>query len=237
MISGVRARTSSKGPAHCLGAARPGRGGFTLMELILSLTLILMLAALVAVGVGQHGQRRRFVDAARRFETLVRMARAEALNQKRRFRIEFGDPDQQVDFDETTPVSVLWEPQHLSDPGNFVPYSLGTWGSYVPSREVRVLRCRLVGPSAYRTISSLAGGQDEDEEALQAITFYPDGWSDSALIELAPPEFDSLLRAAVRVDGDSGNVKVQFLTETQLEEYHDEIEEGIYDPENLEDEQ
>ena len=193
-----------------------------------------MLAALVAVGVGQHGPRRRFVDAAGRFETLVRMVRAEALNQKRRFRIEFGAPDQQVDFDETTSVSVLWEPQHLTDPGNFVPYSMPTWGSYIPNREVRVLRCRLVGPSAFRTISSLPGREDEDEEALQAITFYPDGWSDSALIEIAPPEFDSLLRAAVRVDGDSGNVKAHLLTEAQLEEYHDEIEEGIYDPESLE---
>ena len=229
-----RIRTDERTDARRLRAARRPRAGFTLIEVVLSLSLIVMLAAMVTVGVSSQSERRRFAEAAGRFETLFRMARGAALNERRRFRIEFGGPGGQVDFDELTPVRVLWEPEHLVEPGIFVPYPLATWESYIPSGELRVLRCRLVGPSAYRTITTLTGSASdkEDDEALQAVTFCPDGWSDSALIELAPPEFESLLRAAIRWDGDSGNVKLQFLTETELEENHAEIEEGIYDGED-----
>ena len=236
MISPGRSKKrASRGGLRPGTFSRPDRAGFTLIELALSLSLIVMLAGVVAVTVGRGQERRRFIEVASRFETLLRITRAEAQNNKRRFRIEFGDPDEMVDFDVPTPVRVMWEPEHLTAPGEFVRYPLATWELYVPDQQVRVLRCRLIGPSAYRTITGLTGGDEEDEDALQPITFYPDGWSDSALIELAPPEFDSRLRAAIRFDGDSGNVKVLILTEEQLEEYHDDIEEGIYDPDDEED--
>lgn len=236
MISPGRSKKrTSKDERPPSAFARRGRGGFTLIELALSLALIVMLAGVAAVTVGQRQERRRFIEAAGRFETLLRMARVEAQNERRRLRIEFGDPDEMVDFDVPTPVRVMWEPEHLTAPGKFVPFPLATWQSYVPDREVRVLRCRLIGPSAYRTITGLTGGDEEDEDALQPITFYPDGWSDSVLIELAPPEFDSLLRVAIRFDGDSGNINVLILGEETLEEYRDEIEEGTYDPADKED--
>jgi len=208
-----------------------GRAGMTLIEIVLTLALLVMLASLVAVGVGEGHERHRFDDAANRFETLIRIARSAALNEKRRFRIEFGDAEGNVEFDAPTPIRVMWEPEHLTAPGVFEPYTLGTWRSYVPSEELRVLRCRHIGASAYRTISSLTGSsEDEDEEALQSITFYPDGWSDSALVELAPLEFESRTRVAIRLDGDSGNVRSLTLGQTELEENHDEIEEGLYEP-------
>ena len=164
------------------------------------------------------------------------MARAEAQNEKRRLRIEFGDAEGLVDGDLPTPVRVLWEPEHLTEPGQFVPYPMATWASSVPSEIVRVLRSRHVGPSAYRTITSMTGGGDDDDgEALQTVTFYPDGWSDSALIELAPSELESPLRAAIRLDGDSGSVTTLILTETEIEDHHDEIVEGTYDPDAEED--
>ena len=203
---------------------------------MLTLALIVMLAAVVAVGIGQNQDRRRFVEVAGRFETLLKMARAEAQNENRRFRIEFGSPGQEADPNELTPVRVLWEPNHLTEPGQFATYQLSTWQTYVPDRQVRVMRCRLIGASAYRTISSLTGGADKDEDSLQPITFYPDGWSDSVLIELAPPDEADLYRAAVRLDGDSGSVSVLVVSETELEENHDAIAEGTYDPDAEEDE-
>jgi len=213
----------------------PARGGFTLIELALSLALVVMLVAVVAVSVGQSQARRRFTEVAGRFETVFRMARAEAQSRNRRFRIAFGDDEAATNPDEPTAVRVLWEPEHLTEPGVFVPYPLGTWTSYVPDRQARVLRCRLIGTSAYRMISSLTGRKDDDPDALQAVTCYPDGWSDSALLELAPVEPDSLLRAAVRLDGASGGVEVLILGQTELEENHDAIEQGTYDPDAEED--
>ena len=56
----------------------PVRAGMTLIEIMLALALLVMLATLVAVGVGQGHERHRFNDAANRFETLIRIARAAA---------------------------------------------------------------------------------------------------------------------------------------------------------------
>jgi len=222
-------------------AAAPafGRGratGMTLMEIVLVLALVVLLAGVIVGGMGRSRSHREFLEAANRFETVLRMARAEAQNEKRRLRVEFGEPEGALDPDLPTPVRVLWEPEHLTAPGDFVPYPMSTWASSVPTELVRVLSSRHIGPSAYRTITSLTGGGDDDDpEALQAVTFYPDGWSDSVLIELAPPELHRSMRAAIRLDGDSGNVTALIVTESELEDHHDEIVEGTYDPDAEED--
>ena len=203
----------------------------TLIEIVLVLALVVLLAGVVVGSMGRSQSHREFLEAANRFETVLRMARAEAQNEKRRLRVDFGDDPDAVDAGLPTPVRVLWEPEHLTAPGEFVAYPMATWASSVPSEIVRVLSSRHVGPSAYRTISSMTGGGDDDDpEALQSLTFYPDGWSDSALIELAPAELENPLRAAIRLDGDSGNVTVLILTESQFEAHHEEIVDGTYDP-------
>jgi len=204
----------------------------TLIEIMLALVLLVLLASLVAFGMGEGHDRHRFADASNRFETVIRMARVAAQSEKRRFRIEFGDAEGNVDIDGPAPIRVTWEPEHLTAPGEFVPYTLGTWQGYVPNKELRVVRCRHIGASAYRTISSLTGGSDddEDEDALQSITFYPDGWSDSALVELAPLDLENGQRVAVRLDGDSGSVQSYTIGQATLEERRVEFEEGLYEP-------
>ena len=70
----------------------------------------------------------------------------------------------------------------------------------------------------------------EDEDALQSITFYPDGSSDSALLELAPIDPDDTIRSTVRLDGVNGTAETLELTETELEENRELIAQGLYDP-------
>lgn len=200
------------------------RSGLTLLELALVLALIVMLASLTMVTVGRSGERRRFSGAVERICTVFRMARAESAGRGRRFQVVFSRGGEQGG----RAVSVLWEAGPLTDPGQFTEYTVSTWSSYIPVDDVRVLSCTLIGPSAYQTLDRR--GMSEDEDTLAGITFYPDGSSDSALLELAPINQDETIRAVIRLDGVNATVKTFEVTESELEENRELIAQGLYDP-------
>ncbi|MCD6364267.1 MAG: hypothetical protein J7M14_00150 [Planctomycetes bacterium] len=196
-----------------------------MLELTLALSLMVMLVSLTMVTVGRSDERRGFRSAAERIGTLFRMARAESAGRGRRFRIAFAENDE---GDKLPAIVVLWEAEPLAEPGQFTEYTVSTWSSYIPVDDVRVLSCTLIGPSAYRALERR--GMSEDEDALQSITFYPDGSSDSALLELAPIDPDDTIRSTVRLDGVNGTAETLELTETELEENRELIAQGLYDP-------
>ena len=196
--------------------------GFTLIEIVLTLGILVMLAAVAAITVGRGYERKQFDEGVRRFEATLRMARVEAATQGRRFTVSFEQGE-----DGSASVRVQWEAQPLTEPGKFSDYAnLSTWSGYIPGDEIRILSCRLIGASAYR----LTGDAEEDEAELQAITFYPDGSSDSALIALAPPDEDDAVRAAVRLDGVNAALQTFRVTDDELEENIQDIEQGLYVP-------
>lgn len=226
-IGRMKARVSGVSPAARGKSHRVCGRAFTLLEVILTLTLVAMLAAVAAVTVGAGGSRRQFAAAVGRFGTMFRMARAEAANHGCRFMVSF-------ESDSTDPshaVRVLWESDHLAQPGVFTDYVSSTWTSLLPRDDVRVMRCGLVGPSAYRTLADEMAGSDDDEDALENITFYPDGSSDSAVIELAPADETDGQRAAIYIDGVNATIRTWAdLSVDELETNRAEIERGLYEP-------
>ena len=54
---------------------------------------------------------------------------------------------------------------------------------------------------------------------MQALTFQPDGSSDSAEIELAPLDEDDQRRALVQLNGMDNTITTTFLTVEQLVDY------------------
>jgi type II secretory pathway pseudopilin PulG len=121
-----------------LGAA------FTLVELLLTVSLILLLAGTVIFNFGQFYRNSRLEEGTTQLETLVRFARAQAANTGRRVKIVFDQPmlPQQMPGSLTnlaqTPsvaltnqtlasagtnlaVQALWEPQPIDCPGQFIP--------------------------------------------------------------------------------------------------------------------
>lgn len=159
----------------------PGRktsriaGGFTLLELVLVLAVLATLAGVTVLNLSGFGSARELDDSADRLATALRLARAEAANQGRRIRIK---PDS-----ESGELHVLWEPEPLTRPGEYRNYP-NTWRSYLPGGSVRVVGSRLTGESRYRSQWSLRAWQDGSDDRLEPVTFYPDGTSDSASLEL-----------------------------------------------------
>jgi len=182
--------------------------GFTLVEVLLAMAILLLLLGLGMVSLSSLGAGHALEDGAWRFEGVLRMARAEAANQGRRLRLDF-DP-------QTGALLILWEPDPVAQPGVFEDYTACSWRNAVPSDQVTVTRCQLVGPSAYQTLNlgamnAPAAGQ---QATLQAITFYPDGSCDAAEIELADASGEDARTAVIDMDGLTGVTSTQITSPT-----------------------
>ena len=199
---GSRAATPPRDPAA------PRRGGFTLMEILLALTIIGLLVAAVAVNFGAFGSGRALEESTVRLETAFRMARAEAANQGRRLRLA---------FDETgTRMVVFWEPQPMTEPGRFAEYTACTWDDYVSMEGVRLERCDLAALSLYQAVDASTPGGAGRSTGPAAITFEPDGSSDSAVVELSATDTRDTRRAIIELEGLTGTVTSRILTAVEL---------------------
>ncbi|MGC9453922.1 MAG: GspH/FimT family pseudopilin [Phycisphaerae bacterium] len=153
----------------------PRASGFTLVELVLVLVVLSLLAGVTALSLGGFGRSQELDESARRLETALRLARAEAAGAGRRIRLR---PDA-----ETGTLDVVWEPEPLERPGEFESYPCN-WRGYLPGGNVWVVGSELTGESRYRTLWSERASRDESDARFEPLTFYPDGTSDSGEIEL-----------------------------------------------------
>jgi len=215
-------RAGSPARALLRGRSALRRAGFTLVETICALSLLAMLLGVVIINVSGWHEGRKLHEGALQFATVLRLARADAANLGKRFRLEADQA--------TRDLRVTCEYDPLAKPGEFVPYQGGVWVRSVPNNLVWVQKMELTGASAFRTLA-LEEIQDPDEreatEGLAPIRFYSDGSSDSARAELVrrtgdvyPGEMedpDGLL-AVVELDGTNGLIKTRILTLAELEE-------------------
>ncbi len=190
--------------------------GLTLLELVLVMALLVMLAGVVVINVGTWRHAARLEEGAERFQTVLRMAGAEAAATGRRIRLSF---DEESDDEETGRCSVLWEPKPLAEPSEFTAYSRCSWVTRVPNGLVRVVRSELTGSSAYRTLREQMGREETEDNALQPVTFYPDGSSDSAIFELVDARGSESRLAVIQLDGVNGVTSGRIVS---VEEYEEE---------------
>ncbi|MCD6303775.1 MAG: GspH/FimT family pseudopilin [Planctomycetes bacterium] len=181
------------------------------MEMLLAAALIVLIVSLGILNLQGLYEGERFVQAARRVESILRMARAEAATTGRRVRLDF-DPA-------TGRARVEWEPKPLEEPGNFVPKS-AAWALDLPNDLVRFRQCRRVGESAVQVLTYRQDEEllSEDGEPLEAVTFYPDGSCDSAVIELAGrSEYEQRI-ARIELSGTSGRITMRILTPAEQQD-------------------
>jgi hypothetical protein len=179
------------------------------MEILLALTIIGLLVAAVAINFGAFGSGRALEESTGRLETAFRMARAEAANQGRRLRLA---------FDETgTRMVVFWEPEPMTEPGRFAEYTACTWDDYVSMEGVRLERCELAALSLYQAVDASTPGGAGWGTGPAAITFEPDGSSDSAIIEVSAADPREVRRAFIELDGLTGLVTTNLLTPEEFE--------------------
>jgi type II secretion system protein H len=195
----------------------PSCAGFTLLELLLVLTVVAIVLAALLLNLDSLRGSHDLDEGADSVEAMLRMAKAEAANQGRRIRLDFGESGQ---------IRVLWEAQPLEAPGQFTDFTACTWSAFIPSELVKVDRCVLTGDSAYQTVTPAAAQAPSDQaEPLSAVTFYPDGSSDSAVIELSTVSAPDERKAVVELDGLNGIVTTRILTPTEWAEYRELQEE------------
>lgn len=191
------------------------RRGLTLLELVLVMSLLVLLTGVVVLNVGTWRGAGRLEEGAERFQTVLRMAGAEAASTGRRLRLSFDE--------DTGRCSVLWEPDPLAEPSQFTGYARCSWLTRIPNGLVRVTRSELTGSSAYRTLREQMRREETKDNALQPVTFYPDGSSDSVIFELVDAGGSESHLAVIQLDGVNGVTTGRIVT---VEEYEQEDRES-----------
>ncbi|MEX2216769.1 MAG: type II secretion system protein [Phycisphaeraceae bacterium] len=190
---------------------------FTMIEVMLSIALLTILLGVIGVGFFGRASDRYLDEGSRQFETTLRMMRAEAATQGRRFRLSFNA--------ESGRVLVQWEPQPLAQPNEFLDYTDSVWVELLPHDYVRVLSVQRTGDSAVDTL--LYGSGDSasmgEDAVTQYIDFYPDGTCDSAVIQLSSSDAGDLRRTVVRVDGISQQFVAQVMSLEEVAAFFEQM--------------
>ncbi len=216
--------------------------GFSLVELLLTLVLILCLAAASVFTFTAIYQSANLDEGLDRFQSLIRFAQAEASTTGRKVRLQFV-PTTSIPTDaisELRTIKVTWEADLLNAPGVFQEYTNKAWSEEIVNELVGVEKVQPIQspnslPLAENQLSATteATGETADavelEEEFPSITFYPDGSCDSAEIVLASRNGDDERRLAVRLSGLLGSVSSRTL-DTDSSEMSDSDSEASDSP-------
>ncbi|HXP61243.1 MAG TPA: GspH/FimT family pseudopilin [Dongiaceae bacterium] len=204
---------------------RRGQRGYSLVELLLTMSLLLLFTGLAVVSIDALNQRSTLTEGAIRFETLLRFARAEAAQCGRRVRISFVQDTNEVEtitrpgtnqVGTTTQlnlVEVTWEPNPAGQPEVFEDLPKIQWGVDQVNEMVGVSGVRLVENAEFPPATDEEDGAAPDDATPEdaglalppSITFNPNGSCDSAEITLAERGTEDR-RVIVRIEGVTGNI-------------------------------
>jgi type II secretory pathway pseudopilin PulG len=200
--------------------ARPLRvRGLTILEIVLALSILLLLAGLAVVNLDVFRTGQNLSEGSLQLGTVLKMAAIESRNIGKRVQLSF-DPDGLV--------LVQYEQDPLGSPGAFTDYTNCTWLDSLPSKLVKVVRCDItaaLSPGALaaqtQAFSPSASTTGPVPKAITSvITFYPDGTSDSAIIELADIKDVDTNKAVIELDGVNGTINTLTLCPTDLDAYY-----------------
>jgi type II secretory pathway pseudopilin PulG len=208
----------------------PGRhdtgAGFTLVELLLAVALVVLLLGAVVFNFAGLQRGAALDEGVSQFESLLRFARAHAASGGRQVEITFEEDVGEGLFVPLGNLRVLWEPDPVHRPGIFEP--LLDLQSYVSRLTdlVSIEEVRLVEgdsfdpvlPATTEAPAEVAAAPSEPDSMLVTfppITFQPDGSSDSAEIILASRTDDDPRRIAVRLQGITGAIRRRLVTDEE----------------------
>jgi len=183
--------------------------GFTLVELLLALALMLLLVSAMVFSFSTLLRGRQLEEGATQMESLLRFARAQAANTGRKVQLVFegyDDPDMPLGS-----VRLNWEPDPLGQPGSFAPLAeaasqVREINGLVQVEEVKLRDANGEIPADYlkQTGETVENARPEP---FSPIMFYPDGSSDSAEIILISGDPEDERRVSVSVAGLSGVIR------------------------------
>lgn len=210
---------------------------FTLVELLLTVSLMLVLVGAVIMNFGSLDRTARLEEGASQVETLFRYSRAQAASTGRQVKIVFGSSaaaggqlpgtNQDALLNPTNSgVQVLWEPNPVEAPGRFecLPGArqLVEQVNDLVKVQEPMSGCANANDAASPVGSvlpptaSFAGANgftpaDVTSNALPPLTCYPDGSSDSMEVTLAAAGGEDQRLAVVTFSGLTGAARHRFL--------------------------
>ncbi len=182
-------------------------GAFTLLEVLLSVVVIGLLFGAMAMSFGPRDRARGLEEGARRFESLLRFARAEATLRGRRIRLELVEKETTKPYESPDAAKskdkrprLLWEPDPLETRGEFE--ELADFDSLTDDLDelADIVELRVRG------------------QAADSLTFYPDGSSDSAEFKVRAQADNDRREIVVRVFGTTGFVERSHATQLREEQ-------------------
>jgi Tfp pilus assembly protein FimT len=225
---------------------RSRSSGFSLVELLLTMVLILCLAAASVFTFTAIYTSSNLDEGVDRFQSLIRFAQAEAATTGRKVRLEFvpATPLETTAETELRNIKVMWEADLLNAPGVFEEYTNKAWSEEIVNELVGVQKVKTAeSPEAGSAVENTAvtGTETADaqapEEEFPSITFYPDGSCDSADIVLASRNPEDERRLEVHLSGMLGSVSTRTLgigEDSSSEEEEADLTSGEYGNESYE---
>jgi type II secretory pathway pseudopilin PulG len=188
------------------------RAGFSLIELLLTIVLLMMLVGASIYSLSSLRVGSDLNEGVERLETLFRYARAHAANSGRQVRIVFPSS---VDGAEAQPakITVLWEPDPLGKPGEFVELTGQGWTGHQLEEMIAIESLQGLVPGNRHAVVDWMDIQDEFPERTagmmsqaRPVAFFPDGSSDSVEVVLRSLEERDQRRFSVRLVGITGSI-------------------------------
>lgn len=194
--------------------------GFTLVELLLAVGLVVLLLGALVFNFSVLQRGVSLDEGANQIEALIRFARAHAASSGRQVQITFEEDVGDGFFIPLGNLRVFWEPDPVARPGFFEPLRVAE--EYVRSLTdlISIEGVRLVEGDSFEPVPAdtpLALDKSADSDfnlvTFPPIGFFPDGSSDSAEIILASRSDDDKRRLAVRLQGITGSIHRQLITD------------------------
>jgi len=184
---------------------------FTLIEVLLVLSLLALLTGWVAPVFFGELERRKLTESASQFRSLLVITRAHAMSTGKRFRIWWDEEEQQ-------PI-VEYEPEPIDGPDEFVAYEAEWAADEILLGGVYCHEVRLGRPVYLEIIDEDqegmfdSDGEFEQEELRPEVVFDPTGQVEWATFVLADAELGEMLedteRTLVVLDGRTGGVSIR----------------------------
>ncbi len=199
--------------------------GYTLIEIVLVVTLMLIVVTLAMPNLIRDIEGRRLPESARQIRAMLTLVRANAMYDGKRYRIRFPLEDEQDSEGDSLQLLIEREDEPFKEPGvfNLVEESWAQGETLL--RDVRCVQVRLGRPTIENLEDRFVADEvderfqmlmDEFDEDLPPIVIETDGTSEWAvlLVTDAPPEIDNeemaeYDRIEVILDGLTGLIWLQ----------------------------